>query len=64
MFIKIVIVLLLLIVAASLLTGRKLPGEKTASSPVPASRIRPLMLRVAIVLLLLGTTLALFHLLG
>lgn len=62
MFIKIVIVLLLLIVAASLLTGRNLPGRP--ARPATASRVRPLILRVAIVLLLLGAALAALHFLG
>lgn len=60
MFLKIVIILLLLIVAASLLTGR---GAPTAQ-PRPTARLRPLMLRVAIVLLLLGGALATLHLAG
>lgn len=62
MFIKIVIVLLLLIVAASLLTGR---SGKDATVP---HRIRPqlrtLMLRVAVVLLLLSVAVAALHTFG
>lgn len=62
MFIKIVIVLLLLIVAASLLTGR---SGKDATVP---RRIRPqlrtLMLRVAVVLLLLSVAVAALHTFG
>lgn len=60
MFIKIIIILLLLIVAASLLTGRGLPGPRTAT-PRPPSRLRPLMLRVAVTLLALGAALVTLH---
>lgn len=62
MFVKIVIVLLLLIVAASLLTGRNLPGRP--AQPAAPSRLRPLMLRVAIALLVLGVAIAALHFLG
>lgn len=62
MFVKIVVILLLLIVAASLLTNR------TAVAPPPGMRAKPtvraLMSRVALVLLVLGAILAVFHLSG
>ena len=58
MFIKIVIVLLLLIVAASLLTGR---GETTRQAAAP-SRVRPMMQKMALILLALGAAVALIHL--
>jgi len=57
-FIKIVIVLLLLIVAASLLAGR---GGATKQSASP-SRLRPMMQKMAIILLALGAVVALIHL--
>ncbi len=58
MFIKIVIVLLLLIVAASLLTGR---GGATRQAAAP-SRLRPMMQKMALILLVLGAAVALTHL--
>jgi protein SCO1/2 len=61
-FIKIVIVLLLLIVAASLLGGRG-PTTTAARHP-PNAKLRPLIKRVAIVLLALGVVLAALHLSG
>lgn len=60
MFIKIVIVLLLLIVAASLLTGR---GGTTRQAAAP-SRVRPMMQKMAIILLALGAAVAIVHLAG
>lgn len=60
MFLKIVIVLLLLIVAASLLGGRG-AGRATIR---PKSQVRPLMLRIAIILLLLGAGIIVVHLSG
>jgi protein SCO1/2 len=57
-FIKIVIVLLLLIVAASLLTGR---GGATRQAATP-SRVRPMMQKMALILLALGAAVALIHL--
>jgi protein SCO1/2 len=60
MFIKIVVVLLLLIVAVSLLTGRgpvMAPRRSTSS-------LRPLIKRVAVVLLAIGIVLAALHLTG
>jgi protein SCO1/2 len=57
-FIKIVIVLLLLIVAASLLTGR----GGTARQVTTPSRVRPMMQKMAIILLALGAAVALLHL--
>lgn len=62
MFIKIVVVLLLLIVAASLLTGRGQAGPHGA--PPPVSRLRPLMLRVAVVLLAVSVMLVALHFLA
>lgn len=59
MFVKIVIVLLLLIVAASLLVQRTGHARQPA-----ASRLRPLMLRVAFVLLALAGGAALVHFLS
>ncbi len=59
MFIKIVIVLLLLIVVASLLTNRNPQARQR-----PLTRVRPLMLRVAIVLLVISSILAGLHLSG
>jgi protein SCO1/2 len=59
-FIKIVIVLLLLIVAASLLTGSR--GANVQHRQL--SRVRPLMVRVALVLIALGLALATLHLAG
>jgi protein SCO1/2 len=59
-FIKIVVVLLLLIVAASLLSGR---GPATARRQTGA-KLRPLMKRVALVLLAIGALLAALHLSG
>jgi len=59
MFIKIVIVLLLLIVAASLLGGRQSGGnQRSGAKP----GIRPLMLRVAMVLLGIGSLALVLHL--
>ncbi|GAB1392114.1 SCO family protein [Rhodocyclaceae bacterium] len=60
MFIKIVIVLLLLIVAASLLTGR---GGTTRQAAAP-SRVRPMMQKMAIILLALGAAIVIVHLTG
>mgnify|MGYP000879927125 CR=1 FL=1 len=60
MFLKIVIVLLLLIVAASLLGGR---GAGRAAIR-PKSQVRPLMLRIAIILLILGAGVIVVHLSG
>ncbi len=62
MFAKAVILLLLLIVAASLLTGRTLSAKKPAAPPL--SKLRPLMLQMAVLLLGLGAAVAGFHLLG
>jgi protein SCO1 len=59
-FIKIVVVLLLLIVVASLLTGRGPVTEARRSS----SSLRPLIKRVAVVLLAIGVVLATLHLSG
>jgi protein SCO1/2 len=59
-FIKIVVVLLLLIVVASLLTGRSPVTEARRSS----SSLRPLIKRVAVVLLAIGVVLAALHLSG
>lgn len=59
MFIKIVIVLLLLIVAASLL-GNRMPGRAATPSP----RLRPLIVRVALILLALSALAVAFHLSG
>lgn len=60
MFLKIVIILLLLIVAASLLGGRGSSRAAARSRPP----IRPLMLRVALVLLALGAGVIVLHLTG
>lgn len=60
MFIKIVVVLLLLIVAASLLTGRTPRSAPTRSRPA----VRPLMLRVAFVLLAVSAAVVVLHLAG
>ncbi|MDP1525441.1 MAG: SCO family protein [Rhodocyclaceae bacterium] len=60
MFIKIVIVLLLLIVAVSLLTGR---GGATRQVATP-SRVRPMMQKMALILLALGAAIAIVHLAG
>lgn len=60
MFLKIVIVLLLLIVVASLLGGRGV-GRAAAR---PKSQVRPLMLRFAIILLILGVGVIVVHLSG
>ncbi len=60
MFVKIVIVLLLLIVAASLLTGR---GGATRQAALP-SRVRPMMQKMALILLALGAAIAIVHLAG
>lgn len=62
MFIKIVVVLLLLIVAISLLSGRG-PVISTAKRR-SATTLRPLIKRVAIVLLAIGVVLAVLHLSG
>jgi protein SCO1/2 len=59
-FIKIIVVLLLLIVAASLLTGRGPVSTIRRSS----SNLRPLIKRVAVVLLAIGVVLAALHLSG
>lgn len=63
MFIKIVIILLLVIVAASLLGGRARTGPGQPAG-VRRSTLRPLMLRIAAVLLAIGTLLAILHLTG
>jgi protein SCO1 len=60
MFIKILVVLLLLIVAVSLLTGRGPVMTKHRSS----SNLRPLIKRLAVVLLAIGVVLAALHLSG
>lgn len=60
MFIKIVVVLLLLIVAVSLLSGRGPAMAARRSS----SNLRPLIKRVAVVLLAIGVMLAALHLSG
>lgn len=60
MFLRIVIVLLLLIIAASLLGGR---GAGRAAAR-PKSQVRPLMLRFAIILLILGVGVIVVHLSG
>ncbi len=60
MFIKIVIILLLLIVAASLLTGRD-GATRQAATP---SRARPMMQKMALILLALGAAVAIVHLAG
>lgn len=60
MFIKIVIVLLLLIVAASLLVQRSGGAPRQRA----ATRLRPLMMRVAIVLLVVVALFATLHLAG
>lgn len=66
MFIKIVIVLLLLIVAASLFGGRGAqgaqPARRAGGRPKPA--LRTLMTRVALILLAIGAVLAALHLSG
>jgi protein SCO1/2 len=60
MFVKLVILLLLLIVVVSLLSGRR-----TAASGHPASsRVRPLMMKMALVLLVLGAVILTVHLAG
>jgi hypothetical protein len=61
MFVKVVIVLLLVIVAASLLTGRR--TDASGGMPVP-SRLRPLMMKMALILLGLGAGAAIVHLAG
>lgn len=61
MFLKFVIVLLLLIVAASLLGGR---GGGTAAAGRRRPPLRPLVLRIAIVLLALGGGVIALHLLS
>lgn len=61
MFVKTIIVLLLLIVLVSLVAG---PRGATPARPRATARVRPLMVRVALVLLLLGAVLALVHLAG
>ncbi len=62
MFIKIVVVLLLLIIAISLLSGRGPVMSPTKRRP--GATLRPLVKRVAIVLLAIGAVLAVLHLSG
>lgn len=67
MFLKIVIVLLLLIVAASLIGGRgagSVAGTQDRAGGRRRSPLRPLILRIAIVLLALGAGVLALHLLS
>lgn len=59
MFIKIVVILLLLIVVASLLAGQAPQAQRRSRPP-----LRPLMLRIAFVLLAITAAVAVVHLAG
>ena len=63
MFIKLVIVLLLLIVAASLLSGRTVLGARRPAGQAKPS-LRKLMLSVAVILLAIGATVVTIHKIG
>lgn len=63
MFIKLVIVLLLLIVAASLLSGRTVLGARRPAGQAKPS-LRKLMLSVAVILLAIGATVVTIHISG
>lgn len=60
MFAKAVILLLLLIVAISLLSGRGMPAQPPGTPP--SGKVRPLALRIAMLLLALGAAMTALHL--